>query len=360
MTFKNNRAPLFFCFKLCASYSSHWWIQTGVTVRKRRIWVKSDDILSCVTLKFDFWPWPFAWTSLLSLVITPENFMKIQWWESKRCDGQMGGQTKNTIHGTAWSQLKMSASTTSIAICIVTMVSVNYSVFCFWILYHVGHGTLCDIIMVTKNKQLKPAQCQCKASALSGRHICTVWHSAGISGKCCDIGINISGIAARSRQSHRTSNGMNPCSGFRDMGSAKSGTSVAWFDKSFGQWVSPYGPNGQITMTLHNYRSRQVHKTLNGVNPSSSFRNMHSAKSGPNLWQIWQIFGPWASPYAANGQMTMAMHNYRPRQFHRTWNGENPSSGYRDMGSASLAAARPAARPPSRPPKPWRQYHLQP
>ena len=97
-------------------------------------------------------------------------------------------------------------------------------------------------------------------------------------------------------------------------------------------------------MTLHNYRSRQVHKTLNGVNPSSSFRDMRSAKSGPNLWQIWQVFGPWASPYGANGQITMTVHNYRPRQFHRTSNGENPSSGYRDMGSASLAAARPAAR----------------
>ena len=97
-------------------------------------------------------------------------------------------------------------------------------------------------------------------------------------------------------------------------------------------------------MTVHNYRSRQVHKTLNGVNPSSGFRDMRSAKSGPNLYQIWQVFGPWASPFGANGQMTMTVHNYRPRQFYRTSNGENPSSGYRDMGSASLAAARPAAR----------------
>ena len=37
----------------------------------------------------------------------------------------------------------------------------------------------------------------------------------------------------------------------------------------------------------------------------------------------------------------MTVHNYRPRQFHRTSNGENPSSRYRDMGSAILAAARP-------------------
>ena len=101
-------------------------------------------------------------------------------------------------------------------------------------------------------------------------------------------------------------------------------------------------------MAVHNYRSRQVHETLNGVIPSSGFRDMRSAKSRPNLWQIWQVFGPWASPYGANGQMSMTVHNYRPRQFHRTSNGENPSSGYRDMGSASLAAARPTARPPAR------------
>ena len=117
-------------------------------------------------------------------------------------------------------------------------------------------------------------------------------------------------------------------------------------------------------MTVHNYRSRQVHETLNGVNPSSGFRDMRSAKSGPNLWQIWQVFGPWASPYGANGQMSMTVHNYRPRQFHRTSNGENPSSGYRDMGSAILAAARPTARPPVRPPAhppgPWRQYPSSP
>ena len=98
---------------------------------------------------------------------------------------------------------------------------------------------------------------------------------------------------------------------------------------------------------LHNYRSRQVHEILSGVNPSSSFRDMHSAKSGPNLWQIWQVFGPWASPYEANGQMTMTVHYYRPRQFHRTYIGENPSSRYRDIGSACLAAALLAASPPA-------------
>ena len=57
------------------------------------------------------------------------------------------------------------------------------------------------------------------------------------------------------------------------------------------------------------------------------------------------VFGLWARPYGANGQMSMTVHNYRPRQFHRTSNRENPSSRYRIMGSAILAAARPPARP---------------
>ena len=45
MTLENNRASLLCCFKLSATFHSHWWIQTGVTVRKRPIWVKFDDFL---------------------------------------------------------------------------------------------------------------------------------------------------------------------------------------------------------------------------------------------------------------------------------------------------------------------------
>ena len=43
MTLVNNRAPLFCCFKLCATFHSHRWIQTGVAVWKRPIWVKFYD-----------------------------------------------------------------------------------------------------------------------------------------------------------------------------------------------------------------------------------------------------------------------------------------------------------------------------
>ena len=56
MTLKNNRAPLPYYFKLYASFHSHRWIQAGVTVWKRPIWVKIDDFLSRVTLQFDVWP----------------------------------------------------------------------------------------------------------------------------------------------------------------------------------------------------------------------------------------------------------------------------------------------------------------
>ena len=57
MTLKKNRAPFQCYFKLCASFGSHLWIQTWVTVRKHPIWVKIDDFFSRVTLPFDVWPW---------------------------------------------------------------------------------------------------------------------------------------------------------------------------------------------------------------------------------------------------------------------------------------------------------------
>ena len=57
MTLENNRAPLPYYIKLCASFQSHGWIQTGLTVRKRSIRVKIGNFLSRVTLKFDGLPW---------------------------------------------------------------------------------------------------------------------------------------------------------------------------------------------------------------------------------------------------------------------------------------------------------------
>ena len=85
---KTNNRPLLLCyFKLCASFHCHMWIQTGVTVRKQLNWVLTSVILTC-----DLWPWPFAWTSLLSKVIIPENFMMIRWdrlTDGQRCSKQL-------------------------------------------------------------------------------------------------------------------------------------------------------------------------------------------------------------------------------------------------------------------------------
>ena len=84
------------------------WIQTGVTVRKRLSWV-----VTSVTLTFDLWPWYFAWTLPWSLVITPENFMVIQWWKHSQkgvTDGQkipfielLGRSLKYVLSGFMWS-----------------------------------------------------------------------------------------------------------------------------------------------------------------------------------------------------------------------------------------------------------------
>ena len=52
MTLENNGTPLLCYFKLCASFGSHWWIQT-VRVRKCLIWVENDDFLAV---------WPWNWT----------------------------------------------------------------------------------------------------------------------------------------------------------------------------------------------------------------------------------------------------------------------------------------------------------
>ena len=54
---------------------------------------------------------------------------------------------------------------------------------------------------------------------------------------------------------------------------------------------------GQMTMMLHNYMSRQFHRTSNGMNPYSGFRDMGSAKYGPSA--------AWFDKFLAHGQAHM-------------------------------------------------------
>ena len=83
------------------------WIQTGVTVRKRLSWVTTS-----VTLTFDLWHWSFAWTSLLSLVITPANLVIIRWWEHSQkgvTDRQTDRQTYRPfieLLGRSWKRIQ--------------------------------------------------------------------------------------------------------------------------------------------------------------------------------------------------------------------------------------------------------------
>ena len=82
--------------------------------------IRAKCALTPVTLTFDFWPWPFAWTLPLSMVLTPENFMTIQWWEhsekvvtdrrtdrqtdrDRQTERQTDRRTDWTIHRAAWS-----------------------------------------------------------------------------------------------------------------------------------------------------------------------------------------------------------------------------------------------------------------
>ena len=55
----DNRAPLLYYFKLRASFRSHWWIQTGVTVRKCPF-LSNSTIFRAIrpsNLTDDAWPW---------------------------------------------------------------------------------------------------------------------------------------------------------------------------------------------------------------------------------------------------------------------------------------------------------------
>ena len=79
MTSKINRAPLLCHCKLCASFHNHMCIHTGVTIQKCPNW---DKI--CFDLcDLDHWPLTltFCMDIILSMVITPENFIMTQWQE---------------------------------------------------------------------------------------------------------------------------------------------------------------------------------------------------------------------------------------------------------------------------------------
>ena len=102
MTPKNNRAPLLCYFKLCALSRSHWEIETGVTVRKRPIWVKIDDFFSCVTLQFDVWPWKTMVHLFYATSSFVHHFVAIGEFKLELQSGNAQFGTNSMIFGAMW------------------------------------------------------------------------------------------------------------------------------------------------------------------------------------------------------------------------------------------------------------------
>ena len=102
MTFKNNRAPLLCYFKLCASFRSHRWFQTWVTVRKRPIRVKFDDFYSRVTLQFELWPWKTIGHLFYSTSSFVHHFITIGVLKLELQSGNTQSGSNSTIFRAVW------------------------------------------------------------------------------------------------------------------------------------------------------------------------------------------------------------------------------------------------------------------
>ena len=102
MILKNNRVPLLCYFKLCAAFRSHWWTQTGVTVRERPIWVKFDDFQSRVTLKFDRWPWKTIGHLFYATSSFVQHFIAIGEFKLELQSGNAQSGSNLTIISAVW------------------------------------------------------------------------------------------------------------------------------------------------------------------------------------------------------------------------------------------------------------------
>ena len=74
--------------------------------------------------------------------------------------------------------------------------------------------------------------------------------------------------------------------------------SHSW-DKSFSKFDLENPGSRSNDHVLRNYRSGQFHRTSNGINPYSGFRDIGSANSGPSAQSFWPmvkpIWGKWAN-----------------------------------------------------------------
>ena len=91
---ENNRASLLSNIKLHASFHNHMWIQIWVRVQKWLSWV-----LTSVTVTFQIWPWTFAWTLRLPMVILSKGVT-----DDGRKDGRTVRRTDIQTDGKNWSE----------------------------------------------------------------------------------------------------------------------------------------------------------------------------------------------------------------------------------------------------------------
>ena len=102
MTSKNKRALLLYYVKLCGSFQIHWWIQTGFTVQKRSIRVEIGDMLSLVTLKFDWWPWKTIGHIFYATSSFVQHFVAIGEFKLEFKSGNSQSGSNSTIFRTVW------------------------------------------------------------------------------------------------------------------------------------------------------------------------------------------------------------------------------------------------------------------
>ena len=161
MTLKNNRVPLLCHSKLYASFRSHRWIQTGVTVQKQTNWGK----ISFDLCDLDLWPLTLTFCMDITLVSGYKsckihddtmrgNIVKkvCHRQKDRRTDGRMDGWTDRwtgpLIHRAAWPHLNIT---------VITRISSNSK------LLQVSDGVLSDIEWLEwlNTTQLRYPDCVC-------------------------------------------------------------------------------------------------------------------------------------------------------------------------------------------------------
>ena len=85
MTLKNNRAPLLFYFKLCASFLNHWCIEPWVTVRK-----------------LDLWPWKTIGHLFYSTSSFVHHFVAIGEFKLELQSGNAQSRSNSTTFRAVW------------------------------------------------------------------------------------------------------------------------------------------------------------------------------------------------------------------------------------------------------------------